>query len=396
MSVLFAIVVLAAAVAVRALTLSAPKLHARVVLAPTAVIPGSKLPLAWPATGESAVEVTGVGTPESSGPTSPVPIASLAKVMTAYVVLQDHPLPPGGDGFNVTINAADVNDYQQRLARAESVLPVSAGEQLSELELLQGLLVASGNNVGRILADYDAGSVGAFVTKMNATAQQLGMARTTYTDPSGLDAKTVSDASDQLILAAKAIADPVFARTVNMRAVDLPVAGTVTNFNRAVGTGGYVGIKTGSDASAGGCLMFANRQRAAGRAITILGVVLGQGAGQESTTDLVGAALNASTTLVHSVVASIGLHTVVPAGTVVADVTGSHGPPVTVVTASGLSVLGFPGMRVPVTVTLERLGTTLSRGETVATVALTGAHTRATAAASLSGVTLTWRLRHLL
>jgi serine-type D-Ala-D-Ala carboxypeptidase (penicillin-binding protein 5/6) len=388
----------AGAIAGRASTETAPPLTVQRQLATSAALTGTQPKLAWPASGQAAVEVEGMPSLGSSGPDRPRPIASLAKIMTALIVLQDHPLSPDQSGFHLSVSAADVADYQGRVAQQESVVAVSQGETLDELQLLQALLVASGNNIAFILARYDAGSAGAFVAKMNSTAQQLGMSHTIYTDPSGLASSTVSTASDQMILAARAMAIPPFARVVAMRSVNLPVAGTVANFNTAVGTNGFVGVKTGSDAESGGCLVFANTQTVAGHTITILGAVLGQAGGQPDTATLTAAALEAATALVHSVTTSMAVHTVLPAGSVIAVVTNSSGTKASVATARALTVFGFSGQNVPLSMTISPLGTHLGAGQTVATVTAAadpGDSTPATASSSLPGPTLTWRLSHL-
>ena len=398
---LVVVVIAAGAVAVRAATEPVPALTVKRELATSVALTGTQPKLAWPASGEAAVEVEGMAPLGSSGPNRPRPIASLAKIMTALVVLQDHPLPPDQSGFRLSVSPADVADYQSRVAQQESVVAVSQGETLDELQLLQALLVASGNNIAFILAKYDAGSTSAFVGKMNSTAQQLGMAHTTYTDPSGLASTTVSTASDQVILAARAMAIPLFARVVAMRSVNLPIAGTVANFNTAVGTGGFVGVKTGSDTESGGCLVFANKQTVSGHTITILGAVLGQAAGQPDTAALTAAALEAATGLVRSVTASLAVRTVLPAGTIVAVVTNSSGAKAGVTTSQTLTVFGFAGLDVPLSMTMSPLGSHLSAGQTVATVATVattagpGQSTSATATSSLPGPTLHWRLSHL-
>ena len=392
------VAIVAGAVAIRAATEPVPALTVKRELATSVALTGTQPKLAWPATGEAAVEVEGMAPLGSSGPDQPRPIASLAKIMTALVVLQDHPLSPGQSGFRLSVSPADVADYQGRVAQQESVVAVSQGETLDELQLLQALLVASGNNIAFILAKYDAGSTGAFVAKMNSTAEQLGMTHTTYTDPSGLASTTVSTASDQVILAARAMAIPPFARVVAMPAVNLPVAGTVANFNTAVGTHGFVGVKTGSDAESGGCLVFANTQTVSGRTITILGAVLGQAAGQPDTATLTAAARDAATALVHSVTASMAVRTVLPAGTVVAVVTNSSGAKVGIATSRAITVFGFAGLNVPLSMTISPLGSHVSAGQTVATVTATagpGQSTSATASSSLPGPTLKWRLSHL-
>jgi D-alanyl-D-alanine carboxypeptidase (penicillin-binding protein 5/6) len=235
--------------------------------------------LAWPAEGEAAVTVPGVGGLGTSGPATPVPIASVAKIMTAFLTLREHPLRGHERGFKLTITATDVADEQRRAALGESVLPVRAGERLSERQALQALLVPSANNVAELLAVHDAGSAPAFVARMNATARRLGMRATTYTDPSGYDADTVSSAADQLRLAIVAMRRPVFAALVAEPAVDFPVAGRLTNYDALVGHDGYVGIKTGSDGAAGGCFVFAKRVTVAGRHLLVVGAVLDQRAG---------------------------------------------------------------------------------------------------------------------
>ncbi len=244
--------------------------------------------LAWPAGGEAAVEVDGIGHITSYGGSQPVPIASVAKVMTAYLTLRRHPLRRDQDGFTLTVTAADAADEQQRVALGESVLPVRAGEHLNERQALQALMLPSANNIAQMLAAHDAPTVEAFVARMNATARRLGMTATTYTDPSGFSASTVSTAADQLKLAAVAMRRSAFAQIVDETSAVLPVAGVVSNYNQLIGHDGYVGIKTGSDAAAGGCLVFAKRVVVAGRRLTILGDVLGQREGS-----LIGAALSA-------------------------------------------------------------------------------------------------------
>ena len=392
--VLVVVVLVAVAAVVKAFVAAAPALSIQRAVPAQFTLPGSAPRPAWPASGEAAVEVQDLAPLGSSGPQTPLPIASLAKIMTAYVVLTDHPLSAGETGFSVTIGASDVRDYQQRQARSESVVPVVAGESIDELQLLQGLLVASGNNFAVVLADHDAGSETAFVAKMQGAAQQLGMAHTTYTDPSGLSASTVSTASDQLTLAAKAMADPVFAQIAAQTSVDLPVAGKVANFNKAVGAGGYVGVKTGSDSSAGGCLVFANRQTSGGRTFTILGVVLGQDRGSQSTTTLLAAAVKAADAIVHSVAAGVKVATIVPAGTVVAVVSNPQGRRVDVRTAAPLTEMGFGGATVPLSVTLNPVGTSLGAGQEVAVVSIPGGSTVARAEATMPTVTFGWRLRH--
>ncbi len=155
-------------------------------------------------------------------------------------------------------------------------MSIAAGEQLTEREALQALLLPSANNIAAVLARWDAGSEDRFVARMNATARSLGMTRTRYTDPSGYDAASVSTAADQVRLVDRAMRLPVFASIVATPSATLPVVGTVHNTNRLLGHNGFVGVKTGSTAAAGGCFAFRAIRWIDGKRTTITGVVLGQ------------------------------------------------------------------------------------------------------------------------
>jgi D-alanyl-D-alanine carboxypeptidase (penicillin-binding protein 5/6) len=230
----------------------------------------------WPADGQAAF-VEGGQQQVHAGPNQhAAAIASVAKVMTAYLVLRDHPLLPGQDGPTITLTDDDVVDTDRRRRQEESVVSIAAGERLTERQALQALLLPSANNIAAVLARWDAGSVERFVARMNATARSLGMSHTRYTDPSGYDDATVSTAADQVRIVDRAMRVPVFVSIVATPSATLPVAGTVRNTNMLLGHNGFVGVKTGSDKAAGGCFAFRVIRWIDGKRTTITGVVLGQ------------------------------------------------------------------------------------------------------------------------
>jgi serine-type D-Ala-D-Ala carboxypeptidase (penicillin-binding protein 5/6) len=388
------IVLLAIAIVWRAATEAAPPLVVQRTLPAYVRLPGSEPAIEWPREGQAAVEVEGVGSFGASGSSAPVPIASVAKVMTAYLTLLEHPLAPGRQGFVVTITPAEVTEEGQRVALDESTLSVKAGERLTERQALEALLLPSANNIAALLARYDAGETAAFVARMNATARALGMRSTTYTDPSGYNDETVSTAADQLRLARTAMRIPAFAAIVAEPAVALPGVGRVANYNSLVGMDGYVGVKTGSDHAAGGCLVFAKRVVAGGRRLTVLGVVLGQREGA-----LIESALASARRLGGSAAAALRVETALPAGTRVLSASSVDGRATTAVTADPLRELGWGGLELPVYLLARPAMTRLHAGETMATVAVRGGNAGATSAVSthaVGGPSLGWRLRHLL
>ncbi len=260
-------------------------------------LPRTDVPaVSWPLQGQAAL-VLGDGRPAASPGEQSAPIASLAKVMTAYLTLEHYSLSGAQDGFTITITAAQAQDEAQDTAENQSGVAVAPGEQLTERQLLEALLIPSGNNIARILAAQVAGSETSFIAEMNAEARALRMNHTTYTDPSGWDPGTVSTAADQLRVFQEAMRFPVFRQIVSMSSVTLPVAGTLTNFNPLIADG-YAG-KTGSDSAAGGCLAFFTDVTTAGHGLTAVGVVMGQGQGS-NTHAILAAAGQAAQQLVDS------------------------------------------------------------------------------------------------
>jgi D-alanyl-D-alanine carboxypeptidase (penicillin-binding protein 5/6) len=246
----------------------------------------------WPRRGQGAY-VLDDGQPTASPDQDPVPIASVAKVMTAYLVLRHAPLRAGDSGPLFVVGQDDVVDTEARRRDGQSIVDVRAGEQLTERDALMAILLPSANNIAVLVARQVSGSVAAFVAEMNQTAHALGMTDTTYTDPSGYDDGTVSTALDQLRLAQVVAADETLAAMMATRTSSLPVVGAVTNTNTLLGRDGFVGMKTGSDDAAGGCLMFRAVWPTEHGDRTLIGVVLGQRGD-----DLITAGLDAAEQLV--------------------------------------------------------------------------------------------------
>ena len=192
----------------------------------------------WPAGGTSAAYISGYGVTDGPGATRRVPIASVAKLMTAYVILRDHPLSANGSGPGITVQPSEAAEYPSQLADGDSLVRVAAGETLTERQALAALLLPSADNIAWILARWDAGGRDAFAAKMNAAARGLGMSRTSYTDPSGLDSSTVSTAADQVRLGAAAMRVPALAAISAMPRAFVPVAGVVRNTNTWQQAGG--------------------------------------------------------------------------------------------------------------------------------------------------------------
>ena len=357
-------------------------------------IPGSAPNLPWPTTGEAAAAVAGIGSLGSSGGAHPEAIGSLAKVMTALLVLKARPIGVGLSGPEITVTAQDVATYVADQASDQSVVEVAAGEQLSEQQALEAMLIPSGNNIATLLAQWDAGSLSTFVSQMNGEAARLGLHQTHYADASGLSASTVSDAVDQTRLAEVAMAIPTFASIVDLPQVSLPVAGVAYNVNSEVTHDGFIGVKTGSTSEAGGCFVFASQRTVDGHQVTVIGAVLGQGGVSELDN-----ALHAGEALVEAAFSSLTSFTAVPQDGAVANLTRPWAGSVAIGSPTSLAVVGWPGLLIKMRVTAARLGDTVVAGTTVGSLRLTaGDVTKVVLLRSPARVgppSLSWRLTRL-
>ncbi|MEV3954702.1 D-alanyl-D-alanine carboxypeptidase [Streptomyces albogriseolus] len=325
---------------------------------------GGKPQIPWPDSGQAALDVDGIGTFGSSGEQKPVPIASVAKVMTAYVILRDHPLKSGAEGPKIPVDALA---EQQSDAGQESTVNVTEGDAISEREAIEAILIASANNVARLLARWDAGSEEAFVDKMNKAAEDLGMSDTTYTDPSGLNDTTVSTAVDQVKLARAAMEQPVFREVAAMMEYVDYKGEKHGNWNRLVGRDDVVGIKTGTTTSALGNLSFAAKKDVDGEVYRIVGAVLRQPEGGEDNTILSGA-LDAGHQLILAGQDALRAETILKKGAVVGyadDGLGGHTP---VVVTEDVKAVGWAGLEVKLTFAGTELPHTAKAGTEVGTL----------------------------
>ncbi len=192
----------------------------------------------------------------SIDPTAVVPVASLTKMMTALLVVRA--LKP--DAW-VRVSHAAVNAAGSKVG----VLP--AGRKVRMLTLLYGLLLPSGNDAAVALAQAVAGSIPAFVARMNAEARHLHLGCTRFVSPDGLETANRSCPADLARLAALDLAQPLIARVAGTAATVQPLpikGGRVWLYNNnpllVYGYPGAIGLKTGETEAAGRCLVGAARR----------------------------------------------------------------------------------------------------------------------------------------
>lgn len=354
-------------------------------------VPGT-LKMKWPSQGSAAVEVSGVGLMGELNEGKVVPLASVAKLMTAYLTLKKHPLSAGANGPVITITAADAATYQADAAQNDSVAQVATGEKLTERQLLEALLLPSGDNIATLLAQWDAGHVAQFVQQMNQTAQQLGMTKTHYADPAGVNLATVGTAQDQLKIAQAAMSIPTLQAIVAMPQATLPVAGTVYNTDYVLGQDGIVGVKTGSMPQAGGNFVFATHPKVNGKSVWVLGCVLAQQGQKPLMT-----ALHEGASLAKQATMNLKQVTLIHQGTQVADVSSVWANSAPVDATKTVSLIAWPGFTVKSTVTTQPLSHTVGAQTVVGELTLdTGSQTFQVplqTTQAIAAPTLKWKLK---
>ncbi|MEU6986412.1 serine hydrolase [Streptomyces sp. NPDC046324] len=307
-----------------------------------------RLAIPWPGEGQGAVRLPGSGTIGTFGAQKPVPTASVAKIMTAYVVLKEHPLRKGETGPTITVDAKTV--AEGRSQNESRIQGLTEGSTYSQLDMLKMLMIPSGNNAARLLARWStgSGSEAAFVEQMNAAARELGMSDTTYTDPSGLDAGTVSTAVDQLKLAEAVMKDDVFRSVVALPDAEIKnLSQRLINNNTLLGDPelSIRGIKTGSSTPAGGALVWAGYKSVGDETPLILGALMDQRADgpDPNATRSLALVLANSKKVIESVRSALTSATVVRKGDTVGYIDDGLGGRTPVVAGAELKVVAAPG-----------------------------------------------------
>jgi serine-type D-Ala-D-Ala carboxypeptidase (penicillin-binding protein 5/6) len=273
-----ALLIAAASVVTVRLGARVPPVSVRIEAPASVAVGGTPPPIPTPARGSFALSTSMDGSVAAHESTVERPIGSVAKAITALVVLGVHPLAVGASGPSLTMTGADVVLYRRALAQDGSAVPVRAGEVLTERDLLLAMLLPSANNIAETLAVWVSGNRGAFIARLNATAAAMGMDHSHFADPSGFSGRTVATASDLVLLAKAVVANAALAQLVTTRQARLPDGTVLHNLDILLSQQpGWLGIKTGWTGAAGGCLLFAARDTyALDETVTVWGAILGQ------------------------------------------------------------------------------------------------------------------------
>ncbi|HET7528963.1 MAG TPA: hypothetical protein VFJ84_01900 [Candidatus Saccharimonadales bacterium] len=351
---------------------------------------GAPVRLPWPAAGQAAFGAAGYGLLESKGPSSPVPIASITKVITALAILQKKPIAAGGQGPVITFGKDDVDLFNYYYLHDGSVAKISSGERLTEYQALEAMMLPSANNVADSLAIWAFGSMQAYVDYANSMVSRMGLLYTTVGGASGFSDNTTSTAEDLVRLGLAALKSPVLKSVVGEKDVNLPVAGAIRNVNWLLGQDGVVGIKTGNTGKAGGCYLYAAVRNISGQDVTVVGSILGA-------PDL-NSAISQADRIIKSADAGFQKLVVVHKGQKLGQYQTAWGPEAAISSPADIPMLIWKGSAVKISVNIHDISAPARAGAPAGSITVSNSEKKVTSqvvlGGGLSAPSWRWRIFH--
>jgi D-alanyl-D-alanine carboxypeptidase (penicillin-binding protein 5/6) len=244
------------------------------------VAPGARPASGWALSAEPGADVRGADLVDVStgaqlwGKDASVrrPMGSITKVMTALVVLQ-----AGDLNREITVSRDAIRYVRRKGASSAGLI---RGDVLTARQLLEAMLLPSGCDAAYLLATAYGPGRPAFIAKMNAMAQALGLTSTHFTSFDGMpyptEHSTFSTPADLVRLGEQAMRSPLFRRIAAQRSYHLAATALHHPYEWYTTDGllgsyrGAIGIKTGDTKAAGDCFLFEARRGGS----TLIGVVL--------------------------------------------------------------------------------------------------------------------------
>lgn len=339
----------------------------------------------WPGAAQASIGTVEDGILASEPNQQIWPTASTAKVIAALTILKEKPLELGQQGQILTIEEQDVQIYNNYFAAGGSLVAVERGEQLSQYQMLQGILIRSGNNLADSLAIWAFGSLSGYQIAAQELVDELGMKNTTVgLDASGLSETTTSTAEDLTRLGIAAMKNDVIREIVRQPNSNLPVDGSKPNTNWMLGQNGVVGIKTGSLPSIGGVFMIASEFIPEGeKPVTIVGAVQGESSSYQ--------AIARSGQLTEAVKSLFVRKTIVEKGTVVATITTPWGESSDIVTKEVISTFGWKYKKVTPEIQINNQ-VPFTKAAVLGSLTVDGESTELVATSAVNQPSWQWRL----
>lgn len=341
--------------------------------------------MSWPKKGAAGVGVDGLSDPVSSTADQSA-IASLTKVVTALMVLDESPVTQKDQGRDFDFSYGDTLEYWNYRARNESALDVPVGGSLTEYQLLEGMLVGSANNYAALLGATWWGSDATFASAANSWLDARGISGITIVDPTGFDDGNTATPEALIDVGELAMDHPVIAGIVKKKKITLPGAGEVKNTNELLADPGVVGLKTGS--LDGYNVITVKDVDIDGTTVQLYSAVVNQPTDKKR--------WSVSRDLLAQLEQQLRASPPVPAGTTAGTVHTQWGASVPITTAKDADVVLWNSAtaKVAADLTLGEWTKGAKAGEVTVTGPLNASTVAATLSTELEGPSLWWRLTH--
>lgn len=381
-------------------TLTAPVGAAAATTRVPGVVPPAAASLVMSPEGASAVTVTGgdgylppeaAGIWATSGGDEPRPIASITKLITAFVILQAKPLSGVDDaGPTITFDKDDHELYDKYYVLGATIAEMPTGSRMTEHDALETMLIASASNYAEAVAYWAFGSQSAFVAATQTWLAANGLTHTTIVEPTGIDARNTSTPTDMIALARLAMANPIIARIAATQVLSVPGIDPMSNTNNLLGSHGITGLKTGTLDDSGSNLLFtASLDVGLPEPLTVAGVVLGGFSRDTTSNDVIG--------ILESITAGFHEVVVAEAGQTVGTYTTPWGESAEMRLADDASLLTWSDTPITAEMTTSTLDTGAD-GDEVGSVTFTAGTNTVTVPVELAGSirppSTSWRLTH--
>ena len=222
---------------------------------------------------DNAIQCRALGDGEAY--TTPIATASLAKMITVQVVLDKYPLKAGESGPTITMANDDENRYWWTVNNGGSNARIVAGEQITERQLLEGILLVSANNMADSLAIWAFGSIDGYHQAARQWLDKNNLVNTIVGgDASGFSSETKSTPTDLCKIMLLATKQPALVEILSANTATLPTGEVLQSTNRLLGQNGIFAGKTGYTDEAGRGLMVASRQQIGNVQLTTAAVSL--------------------------------------------------------------------------------------------------------------------------
>lgn len=222
---------------------------------------------------DNAIQCRALGDGEAY--TTPIATASLAKMITVQVVLDKYPLKAGESGPTITMTNDDENRYWWAVNNGGSNARVVAGEQITERQLLEGILLVSANNMADSLAIWAFGSIDGYHQAARQWLNKNNLVNTIVGgDASGFSSETRSTPTDLCKIMLLATKQPALVEILSANTATLPTGEVLQSTNRLLGQNGIFAGKTGYTDEAGRGLMVASHQQIGNVQLTTAAVSL--------------------------------------------------------------------------------------------------------------------------